>query len=199
VGLVDRADAAGLVRRIRDDDDHRVVRLQMTRDGAARLEALSTLHLEELVRLAPQVPEVWTGLGSAQPSQGRPARRGGQPDGPDHTVGVARIYDHIGKGPARRVLVDRLWPRGVSRSDRRFDLWLKEVAPSPELRKWYGHDPARFDEFERRYRAELAGATRGPLDELHELAVAGPVILLTATKDLDHSSAAVLRDVLAAR
>ena len=166
VGLVDRADAAGLVRRTRDEDDHRVVRLLMTTDGAARLEALSTLHLEELVRLAPQVPEVWAGLGTARGSHGLSGRIGGRPERQPPTISVARVYDDIGEGVGNRILVDRLWPRGVSRSDRAFDLWLREVAPSAALRKWYSHDPVRFDEFGRRYRAELADETEGVLDQL---------------------------------
>lgn len=174
-----------------------MVRLLMTTDGAARLEALSTLHLEELVRLAPQVPEVWAGLGTARGSHGLSGRIGGRPERQPPTISVARVYDDIGEGVGNRILVDRLWPRGVSRSDRAFDLWLREVAPSAALRKWYSHDPVRFDEFGRRYRAELADETEGVLDQLRELAADGPVILLTATKDIDHSSAAVLRDVLA--
>jgi uncharacterized protein YeaO (DUF488 family) len=95
-------------------------------------------------------------------------------------------------------LVDRLWPRGLSRIDATFDTWLKDVAPSTELRKWYGHVPARFAEFDRRYRRELVDSpAREALRHVRQSAGGVPVDLLTATKDLEHSAAAVLRAVLA--
>jgi uncharacterized protein YeaO (DUF488 family) len=115
-----------------------------------------------------------------------------QPD-----IRVRRIYDAASPADGTRVLVDRLWPRGVRKEAARLDDWLKDVAPSTDLRKWYGHDPARFDEFRRRYLAELTGrAERAALGKLRTLAAAGPVTLLTATKDVDHSEAAVLAQVL---
>jgi uncharacterized protein YeaO (DUF488 family) len=93
--------------------------------------------------------------------------------------------------------VDRLWPRGVRKDAGRFDEWAKDVAPSSELRTWYGHDPAKFGEFCRRYTAELAqGAPRVALDHLAALTAAGPVTLLTATRDVDHSEAVVLAQLL---
>jgi uncharacterized protein YeaO (DUF488 family)/DNA-binding MarR family transcriptional regulator len=185
VGLVDRADAAGLVTRTRDREDHRLVRLKLTRKGAARLEALSALHLEELDRLALELPDAWRGL---------------VPEGfpPDNTPGVsvARVYDETAEG-AHRILVDRLWPRGVSRTDADIEIWMRDVAPSTELRKWYGHTPARFSQFQRRYRKELAaGAANAALTELDSMARTSPVVLLTATRDISRSGAAVLRDVL---
>lgn len=200
VGLVDRADAAGLVTRYRDSGDHRVVRLQLTKDGADRLEALSALHLEELERLATQLPGPWEGLGPVQRTHGFPGSPSSHSTGGLRPVkvGVARVHDEIGKDPAVRVLVDRLWPRGLSRSEAPFATWAKEVAPSPELRKWYGHVPERFAEFARRYRDELATApARAALDELRQEAISVDTILLTATKDLEHSGATVLREVLA--
>lgn len=110
---------------------------------------------------------------------------------------IARVYDPVGRQRASRVLVDRLWPRGVRKDGAPFDRWCKAVAPSTELRRWYGHDPDRFDEFARRYRAELAdGPAREALDGLRAEARAGPLVLLTATRDLERSAAAVLRDVL---
>ena len=112
-------------------------------------------------------------------------------------VGISRVYDKADRTAARVILVDRLWPRGVARSDAPFGMWLKDVAPSTELRKWYGHLPERFDEFALRYRRELSREpARSCLVRLRELARGGEVILATATKDLDHSGAAVLRDVL---
>jgi uncharacterized protein YeaO (DUF488 family) len=107
-------------------------------------------------------------------------------------VRVKRIYDPAADDDGTRVLVDRVWPRGVSKDDARFDRWDKDVAPSSELRKWYAHDPAKFEEFARRYRAELAGSAA--LTELRQ--VRGRLTLLTATRDVEHSQAAVLAAVL---
>jgi uncharacterized protein YeaO (DUF488 family) len=95
------------------------------------------------------------------------------------------------------VLVDRLWPRGVSKEEAHLDEWLRDVAPSTDLRRWYHHDPELFDEFRRRYLAELDDADhRSAVERLHDLAARGKVTLLTATKDVDHSEAAVLADWL---
>ena len=110
------------------------------------------------------------------------------------TVQLRRIYDDVADGDGTRVLVDRVWPRGLRRDDTRYDEWLKDVAPSTELRKWYGHDPDRFDEFRRRYREELRGSDA--LERLRRLAGDGTLTLLTATKDPEGSQAAVLRDLL---
>ncbi len=112
-------------------------------------------------------------------------------------VRIARIYDQPEPG-ATSVLVDRLWPRGVAKSDAPFEEWCKEVAPSSQLRKWYGHDPARFAEFSRRYRRELARSpAREALSDLRERAAEeATLVLVTATRDVEHSAAAVLRDVL---
>jgi uncharacterized protein YeaO (DUF488 family) len=111
-------------------------------------------------------------------------------------VRVYRVYDEPVAGTTR-VLVDRVWPRGLSKEAARLDEWAKDVAPSTELRTWYGHDPVKFDEFRRRYLAELTGSTqRAALGRLHALASAGGLILLTATRDVDHSQAAVLAQLL---
>jgi uncharacterized protein YeaO (DUF488 family) len=110
-------------------------------------------------------------------------------------VRVARVYADPGRG--RRVLVDRLWPRGLRKDSATFDEWLREVAPSDGLRRWYRHEPARFAEFTERYRAELAEPERAlALRRLREYRQAGPLTLLTATKDLAHSHAAVLAAIL---
>jgi uncharacterized protein YeaO (DUF488 family) len=95
-----------------------------------------------------------------------------------------------------RVLVDRLWPRGVRKSDAAIDRWLKEVAPSTELRRWFGHDPSRWEEFRRRYRAELSRDT-ALLNELRAIARKGRLTLVYAARDELHNEAVVLRDVLA--
>jgi len=104
-----------------------------------------------------------------------------------------RVYEPPQDSDGRRVLVDRLWPRGLSRDRAHLDEWLKSIAPSTELRRWYGHEPARFAEFKRRYEAELQDPERADaLRHLSEEAAAGPLTLLTATKDLEHSEAWVL-------
>ena len=96
-----------------------------------------------------------------------------------------------------RVLVDRLWPRGLRKETVALDHWIKEVAPSTELRKWYGHDPAKFAEFRSRYREELTTApAQAAVKELRELNRGEPLILLTGTKNLEQSHAVVLREVL---
>lgn len=93
------------------------------------------------------------------------------------------------------MLIDRLWPRGVSRGAAGVDEWARELAPSDELRRWFGHDPARFDEFRRRYLEELRART-DKLAELRRRAAAGPVTLVFAARDAEHSNAAVLVDLL---
>ena len=113
-------------------------------------------------------------------------------------VRVRRVYDEPASDDGTRVLVDRIWPRGLAKTKAEFAEWCKEVAPSTELRKWYGHDPARTDEFARRYRAELREPERAAaLQHLRDLAGRQPLTLLTAAKDPGISQAAVLADLLA--
>ncbi|MHB1711251.1 MAG: DUF488 domain-containing protein [Acidimicrobiales bacterium] len=113
-------------------------------------------------------------------------------------VDIVRVYDDPGRqGDEYRVLVDRLWPRGQSKDAVDRDEWVKDATPSPELRRWYGHDRERFPEFSRRYRAELALAPGAPVVlKLRESSKARRLVLLTATRDIEHSGAAVLRDVI---
>ena len=114
-----------------------------------------------------------------------------------HDVKVRRVYDSPVRGDGTRVLVDRLWPRGLSKEKADLDEWCKEVAPSTALRKWYGHDPERFQEFGRRYRAELEEPERAEaLRRLRELAEHGVLTLLTAAKRADISEAVVLADLV---
>jgi uncharacterized protein YeaO (DUF488 family) len=110
-------------------------------------------------------------------------------------VVVARVYDAV-LPSGTRVLVDRLWPRGLRKADVPLDEWCKDVAPSTELRKWYAHDPGRFLDFGRRYRDELRQPPGS--DALDRLRGSGPLVLLTATKDVEKSAAAVLAEVLRA-
>ena len=111
------------------------------------------------------------------------------------SIEVHRVYDDPrGARSEYRVLVDRLWPRGLARSAVRFDEWAKDLAPSTELRRWYGHDPDRFREFSRRYLAELRDepAAEVVLAVLEAASQHSLLVLLTATKDVDHSGATVL-------
>jgi uncharacterized protein YeaO (DUF488 family) len=110
-------------------------------------------------------------------------------------IGIKRIYDSAAKGDGARVLVDRVWPRGVSKKDARLDEWLKDVAPSTELRKWFGHDADKWAEFKRRYRAELKQRP-DKIAKLHGMAEKGDLTLLYGAKDEDHNQAVVLRDYL---
>jgi uncharacterized protein YeaO (DUF488 family) len=112
-------------------------------------------------------------------------------------IRVRRVYDTPAADDGARVLVDRVWPRGLRKDGARLDEWAKDVAPSTELRTWYRHDPAKFGEFRRRYTAELAApGPKEALARLRALAANGPVTLLTATKDLGRSQAAVLAEKL---
>jgi uncharacterized protein YeaO (DUF488 family) len=114
-------------------------------------------------------------------------------------VRVKRVYESVSPDDGERVLVDRLWPRGVSKARAHLDEWDKDVAPSDELRRWYGHDPAKFAEFRRRYADELREPARAKaLAQLNEAARHGTVTLLTATRDAAHSEAAVLAEQLRA-
>lgn len=117
-------------------------------------------------------------------------------DAPDVTV--RRIYEPPEADAGRaRVLVDRLWPRGVAKAAAGIDEWAKDAAPSTELRRWYGHEPERWPEFARRYRDELhRPPASGAVGRLLALARERPLTLVTATRDVEHSHAAVLADYL---
>ena len=112
-------------------------------------------------------------------------------------IRVGRVYDPPSPDDGARVLVDRIWPRGLRKDAAHLDEWAKGAAPSTELRKWYGHDPAKFDEFRRRYLDELSGREqRAELGKLRALAATRPVTLLTATREVEISQAEVLAQVL---
>lgn len=113
-------------------------------------------------------------------------------------IGYRRIYEAPIPSDGTRVLVDRVWPRGMRKTDAHLDEWMRDIAPSTELRQWYGHRPERFAEFRRRYLAELRDARhRDAVAQLREMAGRHPVTLLTATRDIDHSQAAVLANWIA--
>jgi uncharacterized protein YeaO (DUF488 family) len=114
-----------------------------------------------------------------------------------HEVKVRRIYEEPLETDGIRILVDRLWPRGLAKERAHIDEWCKAVAPSPMLRKWYAHDPRLFEEFSRRYRTELeAPEADAALRRMHMLADHAPLTLLTATKEPGLSEAAVLSALL---
>lgn len=113
-------------------------------------------------------------------------------------VKIKRAYEPAEAEDGTRILVDRLWPRGISKQQARFDQWNRELAPSPELRTWFGHQVSRWPEFSRRYRLELAGHAEA-LGELRRRAKEGPVTLVYAAKDERHNHALVLRSVLLGR
>ncbi len=112
-------------------------------------------------------------------------------------IHAARVYDRASLPEGRRVLVERLWPRGVRRSELELDDWLRDVAPSTELRRWFGHDPARWEEFRRRYTAEL-DASPEAWRPLLDAARSGPLVLLFSARDEEHNNAVALRDYLLA-
>ncbi len=111
-------------------------------------------------------------------------------------VQLKRIYEPPQKSDGYRVLVDRVWPRGLSKDAAQIDIWMKDIAPSTALRKWFNHDPARWVGFQDKYRAELR-ELGDKLDELRARAKKEPVTLLYGAKDTEHNQAVVLRDVLA--
>jgi uncharacterized protein YeaO (DUF488 family) len=113
-------------------------------------------------------------------------------------IHLKRVYEEPSPKDGCRVLVERLWPRGLTKERASVDLWLKDVAPSPELRKWFGHDPARWKRFQDRYWAELKGK-KDPLKQLKQLAKKGPVTMVFAARDEEHNAALALKQFLERR
>ncbi len=113
-------------------------------------------------------------------------------------VCLKRAYEPASRTDGRRILVDRLWPRGISKAEAAIDEWLKNLGPTTKLRKWFGHDPDRWDEFQRRYANEIRGNGE-LLAHLRDLARAGPVTLVYSAHDEVYNDAVVLRDVLLGR
>ena len=108
---------------------------------------------------------------------------------------LKRVYDAPSPQDGLRVLVERLWPRGLTKKRAAVDLWLKDVAPSPELRKWFGHDPARWEQFQKRYAAELK-QTKEAVKLLKQKSKEGTVTLVYAARDEEHNGALVLKQFL---
>ena len=110
-------------------------------------------------------------------------------------VSLKRFYEPPKRSDGTRILVDRLWPRGLTKEKARVDIWLKDVAPSTELRKWFGHDPEKWNEFKKRYRAELRDRKEA-FTALRAVAKRGPVTLLFGAKDTEHNEAVILQHYL---
>ena len=118
--------------------------------------------------------------------------RGGTPS---DNVKLKRAYDLPSRSDGKRVLIDRLWPRGVKKTEAKIDEWMKDIAPSTKLRKWFGHEPARWPEFRRRYEAEVRDHPE-QLERLRMLAREGPLTLVFSAHDEDHNDAVVLRELI---
>ena len=110
-------------------------------------------------------------------------------------IKIKRIYENADSSDGYRVLIDRLWPRGVSKKDAKLDQWNKELAPSTELRKWFDHTPERFEDFKKRYREELK-SQEVELNQLYAMAKSKDITLLYAAKDEEMNNAVVLREIL---
>jgi uncharacterized protein YeaO (DUF488 family) len=110
-------------------------------------------------------------------------------------IRLKRVYEKPSKEDGVRILVERLWPRGLTKAKARIDLWLKEIAPSDGLRKWFGHDPAKWEDFLKRYEAELK-KKKEPLDQLRQRINEGSVTFVYAARDEEHNSAVALKRFL---
>ena len=114
---------------------------------------------------------------------------------PAANLRLKRVYAPADAGDGTRILIDRLWPRGISKQRAALDEWLKEIAPSTELRQWFGHEPAKWPEFQRRYKAELRGHAM-EIERLRDIAAKGALTLVYGARDEERNDAVVLRDVL---
>lgn len=110
-------------------------------------------------------------------------------------IKLRRVYEPVVPSDGKRVLVERLWPRGISKERAALDLWLKEIAPTPELRSWFGHDPDRWEQFRSRYWAELK-ANPEPVQQLKNIASEGDVVFVYSAHDTEHNAAVALKDFI---
>ncbi len=110
-------------------------------------------------------------------------------------IKIKRIYDPVSEDDGKRILVDRLWPRGLKKDEAKIDEWLKEIAPSDGLRKWFSHDPSKWQEFKNRYKKELKNKSE-TTEKLRAEAKKGQVTLLFSAKDVEHNNAVVLKEVI---
>ena len=117
------------------------------------------------------------------------------PGDPAERIRIKRVYDAAGNSDGNRILIDRLWPRGVKKTNAKIDEWMKDIAPSTALRKWFGHDPARWPEFQDRYETEVRQHPE-EMDRLRTLAREGPLTLVFSAHDETHNDAVVLREII---
>lgn len=110
-------------------------------------------------------------------------------------IKIKRIYDLSSQKDGKRILVDRLWPRGIKKDEAKIDEWLKDIAPSNELRQWFSHDPSKWEEFKKRYKKELKNKSE-MLEMIREKAIKRTITLLFAAKDMEHNNAVVLKEIL---
>ncbi len=110
-------------------------------------------------------------------------------------VNVKRIYDPVSSEDGKRIYIDRLWPRGLKKSDALFDEWLKEISPSTELRKWFGHDPAKWEEFKKRYKKELEDK-KEIMEKLKKEAKRKKITLLYSASETEHNNAIAMKEFL---
>lgn len=110
-------------------------------------------------------------------------------------INIKRVYDPVSPHDGRRILVDRLWPRGIEKEKARIDEWLKDIAPSNELRKWFSHDPSKWREFRERYKEDLKNK-QGLIEKIMSEIKKGPVTILYSAKDVEHNNARVLKEVI---
>jgi uncharacterized protein YeaO (DUF488 family) len=112
-------------------------------------------------------------------------------------ITIKRIYDPVSEDDGKRILVDRLWPRGVKKEKAAIDEWLKDIAPSDELRKWFSHDSSKWQEFKNRYKMELKGKDKSEfIEHLRKIARKGKITLLFSAKDIVHNNAVALKELL---
>ena len=111
------------------------------------------------------------------------------------SVKIKRVYERLSPDDGKRILVDRLWPRGLTKEEAHIDEWLKEIAPSDELRRWFSHDPSKWQEFKDRYKRELQGK-KEEIEKIRKEAGKGTVTLLFSAKDTEHNNAVVLKEVI---
>lgn len=113
----------------------------------------------------------------------------------DMNITLKRVYEKPVVSDGKRILVDRLWPRGLTKEKAKVDIWLKEIAPTTELRKWFNHEPKKWREFKKRYRAEMYSNT-GTLSSLKEYVTNGKVTVVYGAKDVEHNEAVVIKEYL---
>ena len=110
-------------------------------------------------------------------------------------IKIKRVYDPVSPGDGRRILVDRLWPRGIKKENAAIDEWLKDIAPSTELRKWYSHDPAKWGEFRKRYKGELKDKT-GIIERLRQESKKQTITLLFSSREMELNNAVALKELI---